>query len=195
MAVEPETWRAEIVGTLTENPWFAVREQFVTRPDGQTLTYYTIDFPSPAVGVVARRGDAFLLIRQYRFIVGQWVWAIASGGIAAGESAEDAARRELLEETGYEADKLTPIVSYYPSYGCGNQEFKLFLAEDPIATGADFDRSEVHDVRWFSRGELIEMIQSNGIVDGLSLTPLLMVLLDDAGREHGGHRYLPHRAR
>ncbi len=196
MSIERDcTWRAEVVGTLTENPWFAVREQAVTRPDGETLTYYTIDFPAPSVGIVVRRGDAFLLIRQYRFIVGQWVWAIPSGGIGPGETAEQAAHREMVEETGYRTERLVPIVDYFPSYGCGNQQFKLFLADDPQDTGGDFDRTEVHDVRWFSRAELIEMIQQNGIVDGLSLTPLLMVLLDDAGREHGGHRFLPHRPR
>jgi ADP-ribose pyrophosphatase len=184
-------WQAKVVATLTENPYFAVRQQLVTRPDGASLTYYTIDFPRPSVGIVARRGSDFLLIRQYRFIVGQWVWAIASGGVGANESAEAAARRELLEETGYAAVNLRPLLDYYPSYGSGNQQYQLFLAEDPVRTDADFDRDEVHDVRWFSRDEVIELVRRNGIVDGLSLTPLLLVLLDDAGREHGGPSYLP----
>jgi 8-oxo-dGTP pyrophosphatase MutT (NUDIX family) len=188
------TWQAEIVATLTENPYFAVREQLVTRPDGESFTFYAIDFPRPSVGVVARRGGEFLLIRQYRFLVGQWVWAIASGGVGEGESPQDAARRELLEETGYAADRLVPIVDYFPSYGSGNQEYKLYLADEPADSGADFDRSEVHDVRWFSGDELKALLRQNGIVDGLSLVPLLLVLLDEAAREHGDQGYLPRPA-
>jgi len=183
-------WRAQIVGTLTENPYFAVREQLVVRPDGAELTYYTIDFPGPAVGIVARRGDEFLLIRQYRFIVDEWVWAIASGGVSPGEQPEDAARRELEEETGYRATSLVPILDYYPSYGSGNQQYKLYLAVDPQPTGGAFDAAEVHDVRWFTKAELVEMIRANGVVDGLSLTPLLLVLLDDAARASGGERFI-----
>ena len=174
-------WKSQVVAVLTENPWFSVLQQEVTRPDGHSMPYYTIHFPSPAVGVVARRGDEFLLIRQYRFIVNEWVWAIPSGGIAAGETAEQAAKRELLEETGYSADSLTPLLHYYPSYGSGDQQFRLFLA-DHVTHRGDFDRSEVHDVRWFSRPELLEMIRQNGIVDGLSLTPLLLVLLNDEAK-------------
>jgi 8-oxo-dGTP pyrophosphatase MutT (NUDIX family) len=112
------------------------------------------------VGVVARRGDEFLLIRQYRFIVDQWVWAIPSGGISEGESAEEAAMRELVEETGYAATRVEPIVHYYPSYGSGDQQFQLFLASEVTKTGNDFDRSEVHDVRWFSRVEVQAMLEA-----------------------------------
>ena len=62
-------WKVELVETLTRNPWFGVLLQRVTQPDGSAAPYYTIDFPNRAVGVVVRRGDEFLLIRQYRFIV------------------------------------------------------------------------------------------------------------------------------
>ena len=62
-------WKVELLDTLTRNPWFGVLLQKVTQPDGSSGPYYTIDFPHRAVGVVVRRGDEFLFIRQYRFIV------------------------------------------------------------------------------------------------------------------------------
>ena len=173
-------WKVELLDTLTRNPWFGVLLQEVTQPDGSTAPYYTIDFPHRAVGVVVRRGDEFLFIRQYRFIVDEHVWAIPSGGAEKGESAAAAARREMEEETGYRPSReLEHLVGYYPSYGCGNQRFELFLAEDPVKVREVPDTQEVISTRWFKKEEVLAMIQRNEIVDGLSLTPLLLVLLRD----------------
>jgi 8-oxo-dGTP pyrophosphatase MutT (NUDIX family) len=174
-------WKIELLETLTRNPWFGVLLQQVTQPDGSTSRYYSIDFPNRAVGVVVRRGEEFLLIHQYRFIVDEHVWAIPSGGAEKGESAADAAAREMEEETGYRPSRpLEHLVGYYPSYGCGNQRFELFLAEDPVRVSESHDPKEVISTRWFRREELLAMIERNQIVDGLSLTPILLVLLRDA---------------
>jgi 8-oxo-dGTP pyrophosphatase MutT (NUDIX family) len=173
-------WKVEPIETLTRNPWFGVLKQKVTRPDGTVSPYYTIDFPNRAVGVVVRRGEQFLFIHQYRFIVDEHVWAIPSGGTEKGESFAEAAAREMEEETGYRPSKqLQHILSYYPSYGCGNQRFELFLAEDPVAVREVEDTDEVIRTRWFGKAEVLEMIGRNQIVDGLSLTPLLLVLLQE----------------
>jgi len=175
-------WTCELVRTLTRNPWFGVVEQKVTRPDGSTIPYFTIDFPRPSVGIVVRRGDDFLLIRQYRFIVGEFVWAIPSGGVEPGEDPAAAAGREMEEETGYRAQgPLRHLFGYYPSYGCGNQRFELYLADDPVRVRETLDPQEVMSAQWFSRREVAAMIARNEIVDGLSLTPLLALLLEDAG--------------
>jgi ADP-ribose pyrophosphatase len=84
-----------------------------------------------------------------------------------------AAARELKEETGFEAKRLTPLLSYYPSYGCGNQEFHIFLGENIVHRPELFDPNEVLEVKWFPESEVKEMIRAGNMVDGLSLTPLL----------------------
>jgi len=174
-------WKVELLDTLTRNPWFGVLLQKITYPDGSTSPYYTIDFPNRSVGIVVRRGDEFLFIHQHRFIVGEHVWAIPSGGAEKGEDPAEAAAREMEEETGYRPSKpLEHIVGYYPSYGCGNQRFELFLADDPVMVKKGPDTQEVISTRWFKKSEVLAMIQRNEIVDGLSLTPLLLVLLRDA---------------
>ena len=54
----------------------------------------------------------------------------------------------------------------------------MFLARDLRATGSTFDSNEVIEARWFSRVEILELLKRNGIVDSLSLSPLLFLMLD-----------------
>ena len=169
-------WSASIRHTLLETPYFSVLLQDVNVTDGTRREYYTIDFPGPAVAVVPRRDDEILLVRQYRFIVDEYVWAIPSGGVAPQETPAEAALRELIEETGYTAERIEPLLWCYASYGCSNQRFETFVAEGLTAAGTQFDRNEVIETRWFSRGEIFDLVRRNGVVDSLSLSPLLFLL-------------------
>lgn len=175
--VPPKPWSSRIVDTLLRNPYFSVLLQHVIVPDGSERVYYTVNFQAPAVGIVARRGTDVLLVRQYRFIVDEFVWAIPSGGVAEGEPVAAAAVRELQEETGYRAGRMEPLMYCYASYGCSNQRYEIFVADDVVETGTAVDGNEVLETRWFTREELIELIEANGVVDNLSLSPLLLVLL------------------
>ena len=180
---EGKPWSSVVVGTEARNPYFSVLTQDVTVTDGSKRVYHTIHFPSPAVGIVARRGTDFLLIRQYRFIIDRFVWAIPSGGSAEGEALELAAMRELQEETGYVAERLEPLLTCYASYGCSDQRFEIFLARDVRFGDAPIDHNEVMEARWFTRDEVRELIAHNGIVDNLSLSPLLLTLLRDEDKQ------------
>jgi ADP-ribose pyrophosphatase len=178
-AREERPWSATFARTLLTNPYFSVALQDVTVTDGSRRDYYTIHFPAPAVGIVVRRGNDILLVRQYRFIVDEFVWAIPSGAATQGESALEAAMRELLEETGYSCAGLRPLLTCYASYGCSDQRFDIFFGEDPVQTKTVFDVNEVIETKWFSPEELLALIDRNGVVDNLSLSPLLYVLLGD----------------
>jgi ADP-ribose pyrophosphatase len=171
-------WTAKVRRPLLETPYFSVLLQDVRVTDGTLREYYTIDFPGPAVAIVPCRGDEILLLRQYRFIVDEYVWALPSGGVGAGETPLQAAQRELIEETGYSAATIEPLLWCYASYGCSNQRFETFLARDLVRSPTAFDANEVMETRWFSLAEIHELIRNNGVVDNLSLSPLLYVLLE-----------------
>jgi 8-oxo-dGTP pyrophosphatase MutT (NUDIX family) len=172
---EEKNWSVEDQEELTRNAWFRVLKSRVKMPDDRDTTYFTVDYLKGAVGVVARREKEILLIRQYRFIIDDFVWAIPSGGVEKGEDLVAAAGRELFEESGYRAKAISKLMSYYPSYGSGNQEFHLFLAEEVSAEPGPFDANEVLEVRWFPEDEVKRMILAGHMVDGLSLTPLLLL--------------------
>jgi len=174
-------WQPGAVRERVDNPYFSVIKQEVTAPNGGQQLYHIIRFPRPAIGVLVRRGTDFLFLRQYRFIVDEYVWAIPSGGIEEGESPEQAAARELREETGLVTGSLQPWMKCYASYGCSNQQFVIFLAENvqPSSDGKGHDPNEVISWRWFTREEVVRMVLDNEIVDNLSLSPVLLALLKD----------------
>lgn len=178
-------WTVIDCKTLLTNPWFEVLGRTVQLPDGKNIDFQSVEFGRPAVGVIARRADEILLIHQYRLTVDRFVWAIPSGGIDEGETAEAAARRELLEEAGIEAKDMRPLVAYHPSYGATNQTFELFLAQDPVQASTSFDRNEVIDARWFPQAEVLRMLLHNEIVDGLSALPLAMLFLEESLAQQG----------
>ena len=99
----------------------------------QTLTREFVDHPG-AVAIVAMndRGQV-LLIRQYRHPVGELLWEIPAGLLDVdGESLEIAARRELLEETGYLAGELEPLIEFFTTPGGSTEKISIFLARDLV---------------------------------------------------------------
>jgi ADP-ribose pyrophosphatase len=82
-----------------------------------------------------------VLIRQYRPIVGAEIWELPAGTIEAGESPEACARRELVEEAGYEAGMLEPLGEALADAGLTDERIFLFVARDlrPVARGLDPD--------------------------------------------------------
>src|SRR3989442_2889832 len=91
-------WQVRGTSTLHRNPYFSVLQQEVLVNREKQIDFYSIWFPRPAVGMVARRGTELLLLRQYRFLVEEDVCAIPSGGVAHGESVEVAAAPAVPEE-------------------------------------------------------------------------------------------------
>jgi 8-oxo-dGTP pyrophosphatase MutT (NUDIX family) len=98
------SWHTRTSRTVYENPWIRVREDEVTRPDGSEGIFGVVDLQNEAAFVVALdESDRVLLVHIDRYTVGS-SWEIVSGG-TDGEDPLVAARRELLEEAGLEADE------------------------------------------------------------------------------------------
>ena len=89
-----------------------------------------------------------------------------------GETPEQAAERELMEETGHRAGSLKYLGRYHPSNGSSNQVFHVYVARGVTRVGEIQDTNEVIGFRWFTPPEVREMLARNEILDGLSLTGL-----------------------
>jgi ADP-ribose pyrophosphatase len=170
--------------TVLQTNWFDVQRSDVRLPDGSVgRGWHWVDFRLPAVGVVPVRDDgAVLLVRQFRFTTRTLGWEIPAGRAEEGEGPEDAARRELREETGHEAVQLERLGAYYPSNGSSNQMFILYVAHGVEPRGPIQDTNEVDEARWFSEDKVRAMLTRNEIMDGMTIVGLLWHLTGAAGR-------------
>lgn len=104
-----------------------------------------------------------LLVRQYRHATGQELLELPAGTLEVGEAPEETAHRELQEECGYRAGRLTPLLSAYAAPGYSSEVFHFFLAEDlsPGTLPGDEDeditvvRMGVHEARRQARAGLL----------------------------------------
>ena len=128
-----------------------------------------------AVDPGKKKKDPWVVIeRQYRHAAGQFLWELPAGKLDAGEAPIDGARRELAEETGYQAKKWSELVVYFASPGFLGESMKVFLAEGLVAGDAHPEEDEHIDFRLVKLSELLEMVDKGKIVDGKTLTSVLL---------------------
>jgi ADP-ribose pyrophosphatase len=128
-----------------------------------------------AVDPAKRKKDPWIVIeRQYRHAAGQFLWELPAGKLDAGEAPIEGAKRELTEETGYQAKKWSPLVEYFASPGFLGESMKVFLAEGLIAGDAHPEEDEHIDFRLVKLSDLLEMVDKGKIIDGKTLTTVLL---------------------
>lgn len=114
---------------------FEVLAESVELPSGLRQDLLVIDHPG-AVAVVPLFDDGeVLLVRQYRHALGAWLLEIPAGRVEAGEAPEQAARRELEEETGLRAGVLEELGGFHPAPGFCSERIALFAARSPLPVG------------------------------------------------------------
>jgi len=116
-----------------------------------------------------------LLIHQFRHAADDWLWEIPAGTLTYGEAPETCAHRELAEEAGVAAGKLTRLTAIYTTPGFTDERIHLFLASElkPVALSQEDDEFiTVHEKRWSAVGR---MLRSGKIRDAKSMCALMYV--------------------
>lgn len=163
-------WRRRTRVIAYENPWIRVFHDEVDRPDGGPGIYGVVHFRSRAVGVVAVDGDGrILLVGQHRYTLDEYSWEIPEGGVAPDESLEDGARRELREETGFEADTWQPLFRFTTSNSVTDEQGAMFLASGLRAGEASPDETEELAIRWATVDEVLAEIDAGAIHDLMTI--------------------------
>jgi ADP-ribose pyrophosphatase len=173
--------KAEQLGRsiIYESPWVNLYLDTVKFPNGLLIeNFHLLDFPRAAVtAIVENDFGSILFVRICRYTSGTTEWELPAGGVETGETEIEAARREVLEETGYTSQDHTLIYSYYPMNGSANKLFHVLRCK-AIDLVQDFDGNEVSETRWFTREDVVQMIKEKAVTDGFTLTALLLWLQD-----------------
>lgn len=106
----------------------SVRVDTVLTASGEQTTREIVERPDTVAIVAIDEDNNILLVKQFRYATGKHTVEIPAGVIDPGETPEQAARRELREETGYDCDILIPLYSYWPAIGYSTERMTIFLA-------------------------------------------------------------------
>ncbi len=164
-------------GTISSSQIFSgrtisVQVDEVHLPSGRLVRRETVIHPG-AVAVVALEGGEILLERQYRHTAKRVIWEIPAGTIEKGEAPEDCARRELAEETGYLAEKMEHVFSFYAAPGYSTEVIHLFLAQGLHRSTKRLDDDEEIDSTFVPLPKAVEMVRDNEIEDAKTAIGIL----------------------
>jgi 8-oxo-dGTP pyrophosphatase MutT (NUDIX family) len=157
-----------------ENPWIAVREDQVIRPDGIPGIYGVVHFKNQAVGVLPVDESGHIwLVGQYRYPLNRYSWEIPEGGCPAGEDPAQTAHRELREETGITAARLERVAIAHLSNSVSDEFAIIFRATDLTPGDSEPEGTERLQVRRVAWDEAWEMLGRGEITDSMSVIALL----------------------
>jgi ADP-ribose pyrophosphatase len=143
--------------------------------DGRTSTREIIEHPGVAAIVPIDAEGNVVFVRQYRLAVGDMMLEIPAGVLDPGESAEEGAQRELREETGLRAGKLTRLgPEFFVSPGISTEWIRLFLAQDLQDAPLDPDEDEDIVTERVPLAEAVRMVERGELRDAKSITGILL---------------------
>ena len=153
---------------------FRVFSDHIIEPNGVESTREVVSHSGSVVILAiddssSKRDPLIVMERQYRHAAKQYLWEIPAGKIDGEESRLAAAKRELIEETGYRAKKWTPLVRYFASPGFLCEWMQLFLAEGLTLGDAQPEDDERIDLYLISLSEVLRLIDAGAILDGKTL--------------------------
>ncbi|MDK6028604.1 NUDIX hydrolase [Ignisphaera sp. 4213-co] len=135
-----------------------------------------VKFGKAVVIVPVLNNGKIVFIRQWRASVNSWVLEVPAGRVEDGESPEAAAMRELREETGYVANKLTPLATVFVSPGYSDEIQTIFVAKELKFVGASPEAGEILANVYMTPQEYLDTLNSGGIADLKTLAAVLLYI-------------------
>jgi len=174
--------KIQTIATLRCNSFSAHLDEVLLR-DGKPGKRIKMDHPEATAIIPFVTEDEILMVRQFRYALGRETLEIPAGKLDPGEKLEACVRRELLEETGYEARKIAFIVTFAPAIGYSNELIHIYSGHQLRKTRGDIDEREISAVKRLRLSQVQEMIEKGLIIDGKTLLGLsLMGLLTLASK-------------
>ena len=148
---------------------FRVTEDHATDGKGYDIRRSIVRHAGSAVMMAVDKKKRVLLVRQYRLPAGMEMWELPAGRLDPGEKPLQAARRELIEETGYRARKWRQLTAFYASPGFVAEKMTIFIATRLTEGESKPMDDERIETRWFTSREIKRMLRAGKIVDGKTM--------------------------
>lgn len=152
---------------------FGVRRDRLVEPGGVRVTRDVVTHSGSVVVLPVFPDGRILLVRQYRHSVGRHLWELVAGRIEPGERALSAARRELLEETGYTALRFRKLLNVFPTPGFVSEDMVIYSAEGLRAGESRPESDERITLRRFALAQLHTMMRRGALRDAKSIAAIL----------------------
>ena len=159
-----------------EGKVFGIRRDEVIEPTGVRTTREMITHPGSVVVLPVLPDGKVLLIQQYRYAARQYLWELVAGRIDPGETPIEGAARELKEETGYTAKKLTVFLEFFPTPGFLEEKMYLLLAEGLTPGKATPEDDEKIIAKAYTHEQLEEMLRKKKLRDAKTIAGVLYYL-------------------
>lgn len=172
-------WQRVSSRPVYATPWISVREDHVRMPDGAPTLYSVIQCGHCVGALPFLDEETVLLVRQYRYVAGRVTWEMPTGGVHEGERPEEAMRRELGEEARVHPGRLDYLGAYHTSKSVMEETAHLYVARDLSPAAAVADDTEFIRVERVPFREVLAMVRSGEIVDGMTIIAVLRVALGD----------------
>ena len=174
MTNEKNPWKTISGKLVYDNPWINLTEYEVITPAGTPGIYGKVHFKNIAIGVIVidENGDTYL-VGQYRFPLNEYSWEIPEGGCPEGTDYLIAAKRELKEETGFEAKNWTEILRMHVSNSVSDEYAVVYVAQDLIAGEAEPEDTEKLAVQKMPFIQALQWVMDGKITDSITVAAIL----------------------
>ena len=152
---------------------FSFYKERITLPHNVDAEMAFVRHPGSAVIVPLFEDQTIGVIRQYRYVVNEYIYEIPAGTLDEGESPAQCARRELEEETGYAASEFIALGKTYLLPAYSDEISYIYLARKMTRTGQNLDADEIIAVHRHSIPDILEMIETGVIIDALSILAIV----------------------
>ena len=172
-------WKTKSSSVVYENPWLKISHDEVITPNNTDGIYGVVHFKNTAIGIVPidEQGNTWL-VKQSRYTLNQYTWEIPEGGCPQGELPLNAAKRELEEEVGLQANDWQQLMTMHLSNSVTDEFCVVFVAKDLFAGQQALESTEDIEYKKLPLIEAIEMVKTGEITDAISVAALLRIGLD-----------------
>ena len=166
---------------LHEGRHFSFLRDEVELPNGFRTFRDIVRHPGAVAIVPVLPDGRVVLVRQYRYAAGKELLEVPAGTLEPGEPVIDCAQRELIEETGYEAGTLKPLLSCYVAPGYSSEVIHFFVASDLREAVGEAEPDEEIAVERLEPREVVGMMAENVIEDAKTIIGVLSLFKETAG--------------